>query len=207
MKRSRLGDHITGGTLTTRQTQPFLGRRTMKLHLRSDVLLVATLAFTAACASEEASAVREVGSEQAAGSGRKPRIEVCKLLSDVQVRNVVPDLAGSMVVSSGESLMKTVESYQCSHVNTSAEGLIVEVHFAADDKSFKLITGGGPDRFETEKKLDIGDASWIYTKDTGMIVTVHQGRTLVELLLNTKDAAQKGQALTELARTVAAKVR
>lgn len=133
--------------------------------------------FTAACTSEEASAVREVGSEQAPGSGRKPRIEVCKLLSDEQVRGVVPDLAGSMVMSNGESLMKTVESYQCSHVNTSAEGLIVEVHFAADDKSFKLITGGG-DRFETEKKLDIGDASWIYQKNNGMTVTVHQGRTL-----------------------------
>ena len=141
------------------------------------------------------------------GSGRKPRIEVCKLLSDAQVRGVVPDLADSMVASNGESLMKTVESYQCSHVNASAEGLIVEVHFAADDKSFRQITGGGADRFETEKKLDIGDASWIYLKDGRMIVTVHQGRTLVELLLNTKDAAQKGQALTELARTVAAKVR
>ena len=178
----------------------------MKLHLRFDVLVVAALAFTA-CGSEEAGAVREVGSEQAAGSGRKPRIEVCKLLSDAQVRSVVPDLADTRVASNGESLMKTVESYQCSHVNTSAEGLIVEVHFAADDQSFRQITGGGPDRFETEKKLDIGDASWIYPKDNRMIVTVHQGRTLVELLLNTKDAAQKGQALTELARAVAAKVR
>jgi hypothetical protein len=178
----------------------------MKLHSRSDVLLVAALAFTAVCASEEASAVRAVGISQASGSGRKPRIEVCKLLSDEQVRGVVPDLAGSMVVSSGESLIKTVESYQCSHVNASAQGLIVEVHFAADAASFKQMAGGS-NRFETAKKLDIGDASWMYPKDNGLTVTVHQGRTLVELHLNTKDSAQKGQALTELARTVAAKLK
>jgi hypothetical protein len=111
-----------------------------------------------------------------------------------------------MRVANGESLMKTVESYQCSHVNASAEGLIVEVHFAADDASFKQITGSA-DRFDTAKKLDIGDASWLYPKDRGLFVTIHQGRTLVEVHLNTKDAAQRGPALIELARTVAAKVK
>ena len=54
-----------------------------------------------------------------AAQSRTPRIVPCKLLTDAQVKSVVPDLADSMTVSNGESLMKTVETYQCSHVNTS----------------------------------------------------------------------------------------
>ncbi len=177
----------------------------MKLHLPTPVILTASLAFMAACGSDDAGAVSG-GGEAAQSAGRKPRIEVCKLLSEEQVRGVVPDLAGSMVVSNGESLMKTVESYQCSHVTTSAQGLIVIVHFAADAASFDQINGSS-DQFDTAKKLDIGDESWLYPKDGDMNVTVHQGRTVIDLQLNTKDAAQRGQALTELARTVAAKTK
>jgi hypothetical protein len=176
----------------------------MKLNRRSAGLLVATLASTAACGASGAGAVREIGGD--AGDAPTPRIEVCKLLSEEQVRGVLPDLVGNMRVANGESLMKTVESYQCSHVNKSAEGgLIVEVHFAADDASFKLITIAS--ELDTARKLDIGDASWLYPKDGGLNVTVHQGRTLIDVHLFTKDAAQREQALTELARAVAARVK
>ncbi|HKA91359.1 MAG TPA: hypothetical protein VKE22_27040 [Haliangiales bacterium] len=46
----------------------------------------------------------------------------------------------------------------------------------------------------------------MYAKDGGIYVTVHKGRSVIDLNLNTKDAAQKTQALTDLARAVAAKV-
>ena len=168
------------------------------------IWLIVAAATMAAFGAGESGALK--ASEEAGGAqGRAPRIEVCKLLSDAQVKSVVPDLAGSMVTSNGESLMKTVEAYECAHVNTSAEGLNVIVNIAADAASFDKIKGS-TSQYGAAKKLDIGDASWLYPKDGGLYVTVHKGRAVIDLQLTTKDAAKKGATLTELARAVAAKV-
>ena len=167
------------------------------------IWLVVAVATMAAFGAE--SGALNASEEAGAAQGRAQRIEVCKLLSDAQVKSVVPDLAGSMVTSNGESLMKTVEAYECAHVNTSAEGLNVIVNIAADAASFDKIKGS-TSQYGAAKKLDIGDASWLYPKDGGLYVTVHKGRAVIDLQLTTKDAAKKGATLTELARAVAAKV-
>ena len=46
----------------------------------------------------------------------------------------------------------------------------------------------------------------MYPKDQGLEVLVLKARAVIHLDLDTKDAAQKSDALVELARTVASKV-
>jgi hypothetical protein len=156
-----------------------------------------------ACGSGNAAGTREAGAI-GTSQGTSPRIEPCKLLTDEQVRTVVPDLKGSFVAASGESLTKGVESYQCSYVNPAAQGLLVILTVAADDQRFQQIRGSAS-RYADAQKLDIGDAAWLYFKD-GLNVTVHKKRTVIDLTLNTEGAKQQSKALTELARAVAAKV-
>lgn len=107
-----------------------------------------------------------------------------------------------MVMSAGESLMKGVDAYQCSYVNPQAEGLIVILNVAADAASFDQIKAGS----SHAQKVDIGDAAWVYPKNQGLYVTVHKGRTVIDLHLTTQGAEQKSKALIELARTVAGEV-
>jgi len=136
-------------------------------------LLLVSSGIGTACGSTDGGAAK-AAEETGAIQESKPRLEPCKLLTEAQVKSVVPDLAGSMVASNGESLMKTVETYQCSHINASAEGLLVIVNIAADAASFNQIKGNER-QVDAPKKLDIGDASWLYPKDGGLAVTVHRG--------------------------------
>ncbi len=178
--------------------------RYLKIHRYT--LLAFTLAGLAASAHCKSNApAADVRGTGAATAGASHGMDPCKLLTESQVRTVVPDLAGSMVTSHGESLLKNVEVYQCSHVNTNAEGLHVIVSIAEDDASFSRLEGD-ESRYESATKLDIGDAAWLYPKEDGLGVTVHKGRTVIDLHLNTKDATQKAAPLTELARAVTAKV-
>jgi hypothetical protein len=157
-----------------------------------------------ACGSGDAAATKETiasGSSQ----GTSARVQPCKLLTDAQVRTVVPDLQGSFVAASGESLTKGVESYQCSYVNPAAQGLLVILTVAADDEHVKQIRGAVGSYADAEK-LDIGDAAWLFVRDENLNVTVHKQRTVIELKLNTDRAKQQSKALTELARAVAAKL-
>jgi hypothetical protein len=137
--------------------------------------------------------------------GTPARIEPCKLLTDEQVRTVVPDLTGSFVAASGEPLAKGVESYQCSYVNAAAKGLLVILTVAADDERFRQIRDSAG-RSADAQRLDIGDAAWLYFKDGHLNVTVHKKRTAIDLTLDTDGAKQQSKALTELARVVAVKV-
>jgi hypothetical protein len=157
--------------------------------------------MTLACGSQNASGARDT----VPSPGTSQRIEPCKLLTNEQVRAVVPDLKGSIVAAAGESLMEGVESYQCSYVNEAARGLVVILTVAIDDDRFRKIKGSSS-RYEDAQQLDIGDAAWVYVKDGNLNVTVHKKRTVIDLTLNTQGAPQQSTALTGLARAVAAKV-
>lgn len=156
-----------------------------------------------ACGSGDAGVAKATGTSSA--QGKPGRIEPCKLLTDEQVRTVVPDLKGSFVASAGESLMKDVDAYQCSYVNATGAGLLVVLNVAANDASFAAIRGSS-DRYADAQKLDLGDAAWVFAKDDDLNVTVHKGRTVIELTLNNAQATQQTKALTDLARAVTAKI-
>jgi hypothetical protein len=164
------------------------------------MLAVAVLA----CGSPHAAGTTDTSARPAA-HGQSAPIEPCKLLTDDQVRTVVPDLKGSFVAANGESLTKGIESYQCSYVNERAQGLMVILTIAVDDDHFKQIKGSSSSHADAQK-VDVGDVGWLSAKDGGLNVTVHKKRTVIDLTLNTQDAPQKSKGLTELARAVAAKV-
>lgn len=171
------------------------------------VLLALTL-FTSAmlmggCGSKDAqSGASDSNADTSADSGQ---LDPCKLLSDEQVRVVVPKLTGSMVTHSGGSLIQGVDAYQCAYVDAEANGLNVILNIAADEALFAEIKGSSS-RYENADKVDIGDEAWVYPRDQGLNVTVHKGFTVIDLELSGPDATQKSKELVELARAVTAKV-
>lgn len=176
----------------------------MDIHHSISALLIAAFALgLAACGASNGAAEKTTGAaEPQSASGR---IRPCALLTDAEVKTVVPDLTGSMVTANGESLMKSVESYQCSYVNSEARGLLVIIHIAVDAATFDQIKGSAT-QHEKLQRLNLGDASWLYPQDGGLSITVHKGRAVIDLNLTTPDAAKQGPALTALARTVVTKV-
>ena len=164
---------------------------------------IVTLALlSAVCGANE---VRE-RDRNARGTSRAASgsLEPCKLLTDAQVRTVLPDLADSSDMSTGNSLVKTIQSYQCSHVSTNGAGLlIVIVNIASTQDSFESLKGSSepPDG---ARKVDIGDAAWVFPDEAKLEVVVLKGRAVIHL--DTKDATQKSRELVELARIVAGKV-
>ena len=133
-------------------------------------------------------------------------LDPCQLLSDQQVRVVVPKLAGSMVTHAGPSLIKGVDAYECAYVDEQANGLNLILNVAADEARFAEIkASSGP--YEKAQKLEIGDAAWIYPRNDSLNVTVHKHFTIIDLQLSGPDAGQKSKELIELARVVAGKVK
>jgi hypothetical protein len=167
--------------------------------------LAALALLTVACGSNDVGAQRTAHPRDAS-QGASQSLQPCKLLTDAQVRTVLPDLADSSDMSTGNALVKTIQSYQCSHVSTNAAGmLIVIINSATNAESFSSLKESNkpPD---DAKKVDIADGGWVYPKDNGLEVLVLKGRAVIHLDLDAKDAAQKSQELVELARIVAAKV-
>ena len=162
------------------------------------------LAF-GACGSKGAGSetdMRSTGSSQTASKSLEP----CKLLTAPQVGTVLPDVADSSDMSVGTSFVKSIQSYQCSHVGKNADMLIVIVNIAANEESFRTLRESNMPPDEA-RKVDIADGGWVYPKNQDLEVLVLKGRAVIHLDLDTKDAAQKSDALVELARTVAARVR
>ena len=152
-----------------------------------------------ACGSKSPDAA--TSQESADGSGK---LDPCTLLTEAQVRAIVPDLEGSFVAHAGASLLEGVEAYQCSYANKSAQGLTVILNVAADVPRFEQIKRSS-DFYSAGKPLEIGDAAWVYGEHSNK-VTVYKHLTVIDLNLDTADAAQRTESLIELARQVAAKV-
>lgn len=178
----------------------------------SGPLLAALLAalFMAGCGGkEEASGAGSDATTAAVNGGdddadRGP----CALLSGEQVTTVLPGHDGGSVMHSGGSLIKGVDSYQCSYTRvegTDAQMFIVIVHKAADDAAFDAIKPG-TSLHEDDEAVQVGDAAWVYGDAQDLKLKMLKGQSIVELELMTPDAATRKGAVVELARVLAGKV-
>lgn len=134
---------------------------------------------------------------------------VCSLLTDEQVATVVPGHDGGHDQDTSEaSLLKDVSMEHCKYYHGGEDGLVmldVLVSRASSDEGFEQIAisewGHGSDR-----KLDIGDVSFLEDAGGTWIVTASKDRTVFELRLTADDAGAKSEQLIGLARTVAAQL-
>jgi hypothetical protein len=86
----------------------------------------------------------------------------------------------------GNSLVKTIENYRCSHVGTNATGmLIVIVSVASTDESFNTVKGSSRPPADVQK-LDIADGGWLFPTDQGLSIVVLKGRAVINLDLDTQ---------------------
>lgn len=171
-------------------------------------LLAALL--VAGCGGKEGAAAPESAEEPSAaagsddGEGRGP----CALLGADQVSTVLPGHDGGSVAADGGSLIKGVDSYQCSYARVEGTDLrlfTVIVHKAHDDAAFEEIRPG-KSTHEDDQPVEAGDAAWVYGDDQDLKLKMLKGRSIVELELMAPDAATRKDAVVELARALAAKV-
>jgi hypothetical protein len=88
-------------------------------------------------------------------------------------------------------------------MSKTAQGLTVILNVAADEPRFEQIKRSS-DFYSAGKPLKIGDAAWVYGERSNK-VTVYKRFTVIDLNLDTADAAQRTDSLIELARQVTAK--
>ncbi|RPI73619.1 MAG: hypothetical protein EHM47_05770 [Ignavibacteriales bacterium] len=134
----------------------------------------------------------------------------CELLTSSQVENVLPGHDGGFTAISGGSLMKGVDSYQCSYSDEAFNLLTVIVHIAADKESFDWIRP--KDRVISEmhkdvRDLEIGDGGWLFGSPDDMQLKATDGYKVIELELMSENAGEKGDALVELASILLNKIK
>lgn len=171
-------------------------------------LLAALLAT--GCGSKEGASAPGVADTNttAAGRGDENDRGPCALLASEQVSTVLPGHDGGSVAANGGSLIKGVDSYQCSYTRiegTDALLFTVIVHKAHDDAAFGEIK---PSKsfHEDHQPVEAGDGAWLYGDDKDLKLQMLKGRNVVELELMAPDAAAKKDAIVELARALAGKV-
>jgi hypothetical protein len=164
---------------------------------RHGALLVALLALVACGQSETV----QTAAEESGGETQGP----CSLLSKLEVQSVVPGTEDGMVMHSGGSLIKGVDSYQCSYMDMSGPALTVIWHRAADAALFEEIK---PDfsLIGSARDVDVGNRGWIIERDSNVKVTAIVNHTKLELQLMSDDARKHSARVVELARKVAAKL-
>lgn len=148
------------------------------------------------------------GATAAAGEDDDDDRGPCSLLSTEQVATVLPGHDGGSVAADGGSLIKGVDSYQCSYARiegTDALLFTVIVHKAHDDAAFGEIRPGRSFH-EDHQPVEAGDGAWLYGDDKDLKLQMLKGRNVVELELMAPDAAAKKDAIVELARALAGKV-
>ena len=135
--------------------------------------------------------------------------QACSLLTDEQVATVVPGHDGGHDQDTSEaSLLKDVSMEHCKYYHGGPEGLVmldVIVYRASSDDGFEQIAVSEWGH-SSDKKLDIGDVSFLEDAGGTWIATASKGRTVLELRLTADDAEAKSEQLVELARAVAAKL-
>ena len=171
--------------------------------------LLAALLVTG-CGGKEGASAPGSADETTAGASRGDEDDrgPCALLSSEQVNTVLPGHDGGSVAANGGSLIKGVDSYQCSYTRiegTDALLFTVIVHRAHDDAAFGEIKPSNSFH-EDHQPAQAGDAAWLYGDDKDLKLQMLKGRSVVELELMTPDAAAKKDAVVELARALAGKV-
>jgi hypothetical protein len=172
-----------------------------QLRLAATTTIVAVL--LGGCGGPGAGSAGSTG--KVSGEAPAAGIQPCKLLTAEQVATVLPNHDGGMVAHAGGSLIKGVDAYQCSYSNAVPNIFTVVLNVAVDDERFKEIK---PSRsfHSDDKKIDAGDAGWVYGSDDDMKVEVLKGRTVIDLELLAPRARGKSDALVGLARAVAQQI-
>ena len=129
-------------------------------------------------------------------------IQPCKLLTSDQVATVLPGHDGGMVAHSGGSLAKGINAYQCSYTNKNTDLMTVILNVAENDEDFSWIKPSEGSHRD-HRKIEVGDAGWVYGDPDDLKVEVVLGRTVIDLELMATGAQQKSAAMIELARVIA----
>lgn len=132
----------------------------------------------------------------------------CELLTSEQVETLLPEHDGGYTAASGGSLMKGVDSYQCSYSDEKYNLFTVIVHVAKTKDDFDWIKPRKsiPEIYEGAVKLSVGDGGWLYGEKDDMKVTVSKGFTVLELELMYPNAEEKSDAMVALAKILMKKI-
>jgi hypothetical protein len=129
----------------------------------------------------------------------------CLLLTKQQAASVVPENDGGYVAHAGGSLIKGVDSYQCSYSNPSGALLTVIWHDAVDAARFAQIEPGHS-LINDAKKVEVAERGWMLVRENSVKVTAVQQRTTIEVELMSPTARDKSEAVLALTKTVALKL-
>jgi hypothetical protein len=137
-----------------------------------------------------------------------PVIIPCELLTKQQVESLIPGTDDGYTASTGGSLMKGVDSYQCSYSNDKFDLLTVIVHVAKTAEDFDWIKPkkNMQDDYEDAVKLSIGDGGWLYGDPNDLKIKVSKGFTVLELNLSSDNAKNKSDAFVKLAEIILKKI-
>ena len=143
-----------------------------------------------------------------AQSNNSGKIFPCKLLTPEQVNTVLPDNDSGYVAHSGGSLIRGVDSYQCTYSNDKWEMFSVYVTVAPSKKLFSKIK---PDVstlkliYKYFRKIKVGDQGWVYGNSEGMEVKFLKGYKVINLKLLSSNANKKVDELINIASIIAKK--
>jgi hypothetical protein len=166
------------------------------------ILSVSLLSLALACGNGNKNEDAETETESSGD------IVPCELLTVKQVETVLPGTDEGFTASSGGSLMKGVDSYQCSYSDEAYNLFTVIVHVAATKDDFDWIKPRESigDDYKDAHKLTSGDGGWLYGSPDDMKVEVVKGYKVLELHLISPFAGEKGDALVELAKILINKI-
>jgi hypothetical protein len=127
----------------------------------------------------------------------------CELLSGEQVETVLPGHDEGYTALSGGSLMKGVDSYQCSYSNDKHDIFTVVVHVAANEERFSWIK---PHSSSISTEIKIGDGGWLFSDSGELKLEASKGLKVIELDLIATDAQEKTDAIIKLASVLLDKI-
>jgi hypothetical protein len=161
------------------------------------VTLTILLTATSGCGDgTKAAATAEAESDEASP---------CTLLTKEEASSVVPNHDGGYVAHAGGSLIKGVDSYQCSYSDTSGTLLTVIWHDAVDDARFEDIKPSFSLSNDVQK-VDVAESGWMRVGEKRVEVTAVQKRTTIEVELMSPTAPSNAEKVLTLTKTVAAKL-
>jgi len=138
------------------------------------------------------------------------KIFPCKLLTSEQVNTVLPDNDGGYLAHSGGSLIKDVDSYQCTYSNDKWEMFSVYVTVAPNKNLFFKIKHDVSVLkmlYKNFHKIKVGDKAWIYGDSESTEVLVEKGYKIIHLKLNSANAGKKEKSLINIASVIAHKIK
>jgi hypothetical protein len=118
---------------------------------------------------------------------------------------VLPGADDGYVAASGGSLVKGIDSYQCSYSDQGSNMLLVVFHSAASDQLFDDIKPKDPSWAVGEanvRRVTVGDGGWLERTDDGVKLEASRGHLVIELTLDAPDARGKEDSVIALGQTL-----